>query len=333
MLGYAGEWKYGDARYTQCITEALNKLGVHTEIFTVGVAIRTIGPPLFLVRNSLRDFHSFDIVHSNEAAGMFVRHRRKVELCHHPHWRYPSWSNYVVTALQLFAARRANAIVVPSYYTARELRRRIPDSAAITVIPHGVDRKIFHPSLAERERTREALGIQDAFVAISVGRLEPHKRHVDIIDALSKVPNARLIIVGRGALRTYLIREARRRDLRTLLFSEVSDNYLRALYNSADVYVHSSRLEGFGLTVIEAMSCGLPVVAVRTADLEHVVGPAGYVVDSQPANALLKPLMTLASDGSERRRLGRLALRRSAGFDWATAARKHLCVYEEVLQQ
>jgi len=332
ILGTPHGWKYGAGRYSESITQALIKLGIDVSVFTVNVGIRIVGPPLFWMKNALRDFRSFDIVHSNEIAGIFVKHPRKVEFSHHPYWHCQGWHRWI-TPFQLYAVKHATSIIVPSYYTAQALRQRLPSSTTITVIPHGVNREIFYPSPIERQKTRTALGIQDDFVVINVGRLEPHKRQIDIIRALSHIPNSTLILVGTGSLREYLISSAKKYGIKLLLYDRVSDNYLRALYNSADVYVHSSILEGFGLTIVESMACGLPVIAVKTADLDSVVGAAGYVVNQGKDNPVLRPLIDLAENEKERRRLGRIALHQSSKFDWTTAAKNHISVYEALLQQ
>lgn len=333
MLGYRDKWKYGAGRYAENLVKHLNDLGVTVRVFTVGVGMNKIGTPLFWVRGALKNFGSFDIVHSSECAGIFVRHPHKVEVCHMPHWRYPTWSHRVLTAFQLRASKRAKITVVPSYYSARELRLRLPASSQVEVIHHGVDQRIFHSSPSERRKTRASLGVEDSFVALCVGRLVSHKRQGDIIRALEKVPNAVLVIVGRGPFKDRLIAEARQLDVELLLFSQVSDDFLRALYNAADVYVHPSRLEGFGFVVFEAMSCGLPIIAVKSADLERAVGPAGFIVSPQKEDALQEPLMILAGDKRMRRRMSKLALSRSSGFDWGKTARKHVHLFERLLEE
>lgn len=333
IIGYSREWKYGSGRYAEAIISSLKQLNVDVEVFSVGTGIKTIGPPLFWIRNGLRSFEKFDVVHSNEAAGIFTRHPRRVEFFHHPHWHHPNIRNWTTTAFHLFSARNANVIVVPSFYTKSAIQSRLSGSVPIEVIHHGVDKQVFYQSGDIREKTRLELNIENQFVVISVGRLESHKRHIDIIKSLSGIPNIALILVGRGPLKTHLIEAAKKLNVQLLLFDYVTDNYLRALYNASDVYVHSSILEGFGLTILEAMSCGVPIIAVNTADIKHVVGTAGYVIDAQKAGLIKFYLNDLSTDDKKRRMLSQIALTKSASFDWIAAAKKQIKIYEKILNE
>ncbi|NHW22951.1 MAG: glycosyltransferase family 4 protein [Archaeoglobales archaeon] len=98
------------------------------------------------------------------------------------------------------------------------------------------------------------------------------------------------------------------------------------LYNCADVYLHTSEYEGFGLPILEAMACGIPVVASNRASIPEVTGDAGVLVDldydcvDEFAENILRVL-------DKNKKIDKLALERSKTFSWERTARETLRVY------
>jgi glycosyltransferase involved in cell wall biosynthesis len=98
------------------------------------------------------------------------------------------------------------------------------------------------------------------------------------------------------------------------------------LYNCADVYLHTSEYEGFGLPILEAMACGIPVVASNRASIPEVTGDAGILVDldddcvDEFAENILRVL-------DKNKKIDKLALERSKTFSWERTARETLRVY------
>jgi sugar transferase (PEP-CTERM/EpsH1 system associated) len=143
----------------------------------------------------------------------------------------------------------------------------------IRVIPNGVDVRAFTPR-ADRRALRQQFGIpEDRFVIGNVSRLDPVKNHEVILRALSRTAAAHrplLLLVGDGPHRPALRQSIERLEVaRDVLMTGYSE-HIAELMNCMDVYVQSSHYEGFSNTILEAMSCGLPVIATRaggTAEL------------------------------------------------------------------
>jgi len=112
----------------------------------------------------------------------------------------------------------------------------------------------------------------------------------------------------------------------------VPENDLPALYSAADAFLYPSLYEGFGLPVLEAMSCGTLVLASDTSSLPEVVGDAGILVDPSSVESIaagLTRLLRLEED--ERDRMRQRGLERAAVFSWEKTARLTVEVYRKAL--
>jgi glycosyltransferase involved in cell wall biosynthesis len=106
---------------------------------------------------------------------------------------------------------------------------------------------------------------------------------------------------------------------------------LAAVYNMADLFVFPSLYEGFGLPPLEAMACGLPVVASRAPALAEVLGGAALLVDALDASALAEASARALQDKRLRSRLRRQGLERAGQFSWQRTARGTIAAYEAAL--
>ena len=102
---------------------------------------------------------------------------------------------------------------------------------------------------------------------------------------------------------------------------------LAALYAGALALVHPSLYEGFGLTALEAMSAGAPVLAADAPGLRQTCGDAALYADPQSPASFAAAMAQLARDGAARDELADRGRRRAAGFTWAGSARSHLDAY------
>ena len=105
----------------------------------------------------------------------------------------------------------------------------------------------------------------------------------------------------------------------------VETDRLAQLYRDAACLVQSSRFEGFGLPVVEAMASGTPVVAVSDPALKEVAGDAAVVVEEGGLEAGIRTAL------EERERLVAAGFERAKAFSWRTAAERTLAVYREIL--
>ena len=212
------------------------------------------------------------------------------------------------------------------------------DPARIAVIPCGVDTNLFLPG--DQAAARAALGLDDQLQLLYVGRLAPIKGLETLLDAMARLRAAgtrvRLSIVGgdadeplnghEGELRARLARL----DLRSAVtfVGAQPQERLRAWYVAADATVLPSHYESFGMVAMEAMACGIPVVASRVGGLQTTVrdGVTGLLVPDHDPAALAGALDRLLGDPDLRFRLGR------EGVQWA-ARHRWPCIAEAVCRE
>jgi glycosyltransferase involved in cell wall biosynthesis len=112
----------------------------------------------------------------------------------------------------------------------------------------------------------------------------------------------------------------------------VEDEDLPGLFAGADAFLYPTLYEGFGLPVVEAMACGVPVLTSSTSALQEVAGGHALLVDPMDVEAIAGGVVTLATDAAKRAELAKLGLARAADFSWDKAAEATLGVYAAVLR-
>jgi glycosyltransferase involved in cell wall biosynthesis len=112
-----------------------------------------------------------------------------------------------------------------------------------------------------------------------------------------------------------------------------SNEDLVALYSMAEAFIFPSWIEGFGLPVLEAMTCGAPVIASNRGSIPEVAGEAALLVDAEDAAGLARSIERVLTDPAEAERLRQLGFARAAGFSWANTARRVLDVYQCAAQR
>ncbi len=185
-------------------------------------------------------------------------------------------------------------VTTPTHYDAA-IAHGIPKER-VFLIPHGVDSHSFAPADAEtRRRLRERYGIPpDAFVVASVGFLgaASHKRPEWVIqEAAAARSDVFLFLAGeRDGSTADLERRARDRLGSRVLLTRLPPGEAAQAYHLADLFVLGSLHEGFGIVVIEAMACGLPVVVHDFPSLRWIAGDSGSVVDMTAPGALAREI-------------------------------------------
>ncbi len=257
-----------------------------------------------------------------------------------PEMHNPVRATYIKSATRT-AVRRAARLIVPSKATRDELIRLLgADPTQIDVAYHGVDHAIFHPpSEEERSRLSDRLGLHGYPYIAFLGALEPRKNvpnlirgWVEAVTGLSDPPA--LVLAGTGGWDDEV--DGALADvpqhLRVLRPGYLRWSSLPGFFGGALVVALPSRGEGFGLPVLEAMSCGSAVLTTPRSSLPEVGGDAVAYTEPDP-ESIGATLRSLIEDAGRRRILADAAAARAKEFPWAASAEAHLAAYQRALEQ
>ena len=244
--------------------------------------------------------------------------------------------NAVETWLKDFM-RKCQHIVIPSESMKEILIRDYGLQDRYTVIPTGIDLEPYQTVDGNEMRARK--NWQDDKVIVSIGRLAPEKNWKTLLHAVAKVhqehPNLRLVLIGGGPEKDALQELAAELGIAErvtftgkLPFSEVTA-YLKA----ADIFGFASVTETQGLVTMEAMTAGLPVVAVDASGTRDIVdhGEQGFLVCND-ADDLAVSIKRLLDSPEKMRRFSIKALKKAKTFDVKYLAKKLIGVYEQAIQ-
>lgn len=210
-------------------------------------------------------------------------------------------------------ARNARALIAISDAVREFLARAGHDRSKLTTIHYGLDEL---PAAPSRPTPEEAGITAGAPLALAVGRLIPQKDHATLLAAFARVraerPDARLAILGSGPLESDLRNLATRLGIGDAV-ALPGRTEIRDWLGRADAFAHSSRWEGFGIVLLEAMLAGLPIVATRVSAVPEIVveGETGFLVEAGDAKGLARGLGRLLADRELARRLGSAGERRA----------------------
>jgi D-inositol-3-phosphate glycosyltransferase len=227
------------------------------------------------------------------------------------------------------------------------------DPGKMIIIPPGVDPSRFYP--IPRDEARAVVGVpEDARLVLFVGRIEPLKGVDTLLRAMGLLHEQRvlqecvcyLVIIGGDPdvpAEDMTAEMSRLQHLsQDLGLSEVviflgkrDQDTLPYYYSSAETVVMPSHYESFGMVALEAMACGVPVVASQVGGLAFLVqdGATGFHVPNGDAQALASALLRLIKDPDLRRRMGEQSEAYAQGFTWEKIARRIQAMYRDMIRQ
>ncbi|OVE75166.1 hypothetical protein BVX97_05625 [bacterium E08(2017)] len=236
--------------------------------------------------------------------------------------------------LMIEMGRRSDTIITDSRASAADIIKhlKIPPSRSDRVKPIycGVS-NIFMPPETRKTTSDNAAQI------LYVGRSDPYKNITTLIRAFEKIRNhykhpAKLIIAGSldprySDTQTLAVDLGLENDVQWTGY--ISDDELVRLYQESSLLIHPSRYEGFGLQILEAMSCGLPVICANKGSQPEVAGDAAIVLDPDDEAGMVDNALRILNDPAKAESMREKGFEQCARFSWRKTAEQILDVYKE----
>ncbi|KXB07226.1 hypothetical protein AKJ52_00645 [candidate division MSBL1 archaeon SCGC-AAA382C18] len=234
----------------------------------------------------------------------------------------------------------SNFVVAPSNYTAKRIESKCGKKPE--VIHHGVNLSLFQPSNSKAKIRRE-LGVpRNKKVILWNGRITPQKDLRTLLKSIplvaDEIPDALFLIKGRTTDQDYMktlepewveINRDYGENL-MMITNWIRHEDLPKLYGAADLLVHTSIHESFGLTFTEAIACGVPVLASKCATAPEILGDAGSFYPPKDHEKLAEEIISMLKDNKNREKLARKGIERARKkFSWKNAARKYFRLYQK----
>lgn len=284
----------------------VKKFRLPTSLFEVLFnRIRNVGIEKFI--GPIDIFHSSDWIQPPSKAKKVTTYHDAIPL------KFPQWSNPKVVSVHKrrlkIVEKEIDKVIAVSNSTKNDLLEASnlkPEQ--IEVIYEGVSKNFKPASEKERIEFRKKYNLPEKFV-LAIGGVGERKNLARIKEA-SKDFNLAIGLKG----------------------ITVSDEELPLLYSSAQVLVYTTLYEGFGLPILEAMACGVPVITSNISSMPEIAGNAAVLVDPKNVDEIQKSIKEIKEDKGLRNELVQKGLKRSKEFSWEKAARETFNVYESLMK-
>jgi glycosyltransferase involved in cell wall biosynthesis len=236
-------------------------------------------------------------------------------------WEFSIWYRYLLPRLLKVASK---VITISNFSKKRMVDLLNIPNDKIIVSPGGVDRNIFYPMGADKiDVVRKKFGLPQPYIMA----MEPHNRRKNahtLLESWNEIqrryPDLSLAFVGKSH-GVFKSTNSIKNPKKIHNFDYVSDRELAALMSGANVFIYLSLYEGFGLSVLEAMACGTPVIASNTGGLPESIGDSGYLIAPLDSDGLMHGLNLVLTDPDYRECMVSRGLRRVRQFGWDSTVR------------
>jgi glycosyltransferase involved in cell wall biosynthesis len=257
----------------------------------------------------------------------------------------PTWRFKLARHLELQAIKNASLVVAISDHTARDCERLLginPENIVVT--PLGVDKKFFISNQAPADiEVLNKLGVPTSReVILYLGGIDPRKNVPNLIRAFRQIRDSRsgkpiLVIAGKIAddKQYPLIKktiETENLGADVVLPGFVADEDLLKLFAHTAVFMFPSLYEGFGLTPLEAMAAGVPVVSSNTSSMPEVLGKSAILVNPESAQEMAEAALGVLNNPSIASELRASGPKRAQLFSWKRTGETTLKAYERFLR-
>jgi glycosyltransferase involved in cell wall biosynthesis len=239
--------------------------------------------------------------------------------------------------LDRLAAQDAAVVTTLSRYVGRRIETIYGRHAR--VLNPGIDLQTFNPSV-KGTKVRVAYGVNDAPILLTASRLWPAKNVETTLKAfeivLEKLPKAIYIIVGDGPSRPTLQSLASKLGLgdKVRFVSDAEVENLAEFYAACDVFIFPALGEPWGLSLLEAMASGKPVIAAKDGGPQEIIDDKrdGFLVEPLNPRSYAEQILLLLNDHSLSQSIGEKAAMKARTYSWKTMAKNYSEIYDRLIQ-
>jgi glycosyltransferase involved in cell wall biosynthesis len=235
---------------------------------------------------------------------------------------------------------KANIVITVSEFAKRDILNIFPgcNSSMVRVIYESGNKRFqFIPKKEAQSFCKSKFGITGKYI-LNVGGRDPQKNTASIVTNLLKLKlegklSEQIVIVGfsnwqKSDIYKSLEMSDYRKDFKFIDFADQSD--LMQLYNGAEIFIFVSFYESFGLPLLEAMTCGIPVIASTTGAMPEIAGDAAFLINPYNGQELQAAVIKILNDENLRDDLIARGLKKAKEYSWAQTAKQTLAIYESV---
>ena len=361
--------RLGAGNYIFNLVDGLAKIDVENQYFVFAkpshITEWNIHQPNFHFLPSASGYRPLCLIWEQSILPMLLW-QYKIDVLHSPHYTIPLFSpcRKVVTfhdmifflypelhgltkriffrTMMSMSSRRADEIITISENTARDVIALLPvKPEKVHAIPLAAGSN-YRP-MTDRsaiDRICDQHGLQNGEYILFVGALEPRKNIPVLLHSyqnlLDRGIHKKLAVVGKkGWMFDEIFNTVQKLKMEdNVVFpGYVSEQDLPYLYNGACLFVYPSLYEGFGLPILEAMSCGIPVLTSNISSMPEIVGNSALLVDPRDPKQLAEVMEQVLTDNVLNDSLKERGVRRAAEFSWERTARETLQVYCHVCKE
>lgn len=302
------------------------------------------GVHLFPIENFIGEV---DVFHSSDWLEPPTKSAKKVTTIHdltvfkYPETFSPRGGHDIVKNQKrklFFAKRECDLIICVSKTTKQDAMEilGIPERK-LAVVYEAADPFYFRRKDEEISRVKDKFKIEGDFL-LCVGTREPRKNLERVIMAFSEIvrkyPNLNLVIAGKyGWGNDNKMLEVRGQKSKVKILGYVEKEDLAGLYSGAAAFIYPSLYEGFGLSILDAMACGCPVVTSNLGSMKEIAGEAAILVDPVSISGIANGIAKIVGDSKTRNILINEGQRRNLEFSWEKTAFQTLDIYRSLTKE
>jgi len=263
------------------------------------------------------------------------------DLCHVACPRYQTRANSITLRKGLDQAVQSGSNFLSVSNATREqmLLEYDLEPDRVSTAHNGCSARHFHPVTdpVTRSQVRLKYHIPDSPFLLALSTIEPRKNLLRTIEAFELLADdiddfdVNLVIAGTRGWKSHTIMRAAKASRRIHPIGYIDDADLAAIYSAARGFVYVSHYEGFGLPLLEAMQCGIPVIFGNNSSMPEIAGDAGLAADSNDVHDIARQMRRLVNDDELALSLGQRALDRARHFSWDQTAARTLAAYQKLL--